>query len=612
MSRLARCLAVAIFVGGLPAAAAAQVGTTGARAEESRTLALAIQLERSGQPVEAERVLIEFLGTQPTAAQALAMLARLGEARGAPDVVLPYAEAAAEQAGYDQAIIHQTLIRALAASGLADAALARARAWVDARPSDVTGYGELSSTYATLGQRDEAIQALIDARERTDDDDLFAQELATLYEEDGLFDAAAGEWLRVLAWGDAGVTGVLAHLRAPGTNDDAVVGALETALDGPAVGVGALRGGLDLAMRLDRGAWARRLAERTVERAPRETRWQLLRKYYQDARDGGYAEDARWAASRLSSDAGDARDRLQWEAVEASLALELGDDEHARTAFRRILDAAPAGSDTRRLALGSLVVLSVDENDATAENLIGTHAREYPREQAELADLAIRLSRARVRRGDIAGARRALDLAPSQPSDASVAARLEAQRGQLALFEGNVDGATQHLQTAGMIPGGDPGQRTEILLFLDVFSRADSADVAELGRGIYALQARDDADPLLESADLWARGGDPGASAGLLRLSAGALERAERPDEAREVRERLVDAYPGTAEATGALLALARSALPRRPDVARAWLQKLIIEHPGSALAPVARRLLSEIEGQVPSGASSAIPEVES
>jgi len=38
-------------------------------------------------------------------------------------------------------------------------------------------------------------------------------------------------------------------------------------------------------------------------------------------------------------------------------------------------------------------------------------------------------------------------------------------------------------------------------------------------------------------------------------------------------------------------------------------LQRLIIDHPDSALAPVARRLLAEIEGQVPSSTSSATPE---
>jgi hypothetical protein len=93
-----------------------------------------------------------------------------------------------------------------------------------------------------------------------------------------------------------------------------------------------------------------------------------------------------------------------------------------------------------------------------------------------------------------------------------------------------------------------------------------------------------------------------------MRLAAGALAHAGRDEQAGEVRRRLVAAFPASPEATGALLALARAELPERPEAARAWLQRLIIDHPDSALAPVARRMLSEIEGRVPSSMSSATP----
>ena len=66
------------------------------------------------------------------------------------------------------------------------------------------------------------------------------------------------------------------------------------------------------------------------------------------------------------------------------------------------------------------------------------------------------------------------------------------------------------------------------------------------------------------------------------------------------LRLALVQAYPGAAEAPGALLALAREALPSRSDQARTWLQRLIIDHPESALAPVARRLLAGIDSRLP------------
>jgi len=113
MSRVSRVVSVLIAMLSASIPAAFAQTTSGARAEESRALALATQMDRSGQPGEAERVLIELLGTQPTATGALVMLAQLGADRGSPELVLPYAEAAAERTGYEVALVHQVLIRAL-------------------------------------------------------------------------------------------------------------------------------------------------------------------------------------------------------------------------------------------------------------------------------------------------------------------------------------------------------------------------------------------------------------------------------------------------------------------------------------------------------------------
>lgn len=577
--------------------------TSGALAEESRALALATQMERSGQPGEAERVLIELLASHPTATGALVMLAQLGADRGAPDLVLPYAEAAAERAGYDLATVHQVLIRALADSGLSDEALDRAKAWVSARPTDTAGYGELSSALTRLGRNAEAVTVLVDARAQTGDGDLFAQELAHLHETAGDFAAAALEWLRVLTWGDAGVSAVEAHLNTPRVDSARVLSFLEEALLGSGVAVTARRGGLELALRLGRPDWSRQLVEMLTEQAPFDTRWQLLRKYYLDARDREYVQHARWAAGQLAVEATEDADRLKWEAVEAGLAVEEGDREYAGKAFDRILIASASGSETRRLAVENLVVLRVDLDPNAAEELISIHKSEFPEQEAELAGMVVRLSRAYVRRGDLRAARRALDLAPSQPVDASTVATLAAQSGYLWLFEGEVGRARDHLETAGFIPGADPDQRTEVLLFLDVMDRADSMDVATLGRGIYRLQSGTDPDALMSSVHNWTMSNKDLASAGLLRLAASALVRNHFDAEADTVRLALINVFPQSAEAPGALLALARSALSVDPEASRLWLQRLVIDHPESALAPVARRLLSELsqrESQTP------------
>jgi hypothetical protein len=557
-------------------------------------------MERSGQPAEAERVLIELLGSYPTAAGALAMLAQLGADRGAPDLVLPYAEAAADRAGYEQATIHQVLIRALTDSGLADEALERAGAWVEARPMDTAGYSELSSALSRLGRRGDAIRALVDARNRTGDSDLFSQELALLYETEGDTESAAREWLRVLAWGDVGVTAVEAHLNSPGVDADSIVPAIERALEQSGVAMTTRMGGLELSLRLDRPAWSRHLAETLAGAAPFEMRWQLLRKYYLDARDQGYVTHARWAASRLAAESTEDADRLQWETVEAGLAVNQGDEGYAATVFARVLEESDRASETRRVAIQNLVILGADSDPVEAERLIDLHSREFPDREGDLAAMAIQLSKAYVGRGDLRAASRSLDLGPSQPADASTAARLAAQRGFLALFEGNVSEARSHLETAGFIPGGNPAERTQVLLFLDVLDQADSSEVATLGRGIYALESGVDSAPILSSANRWASMRSGQGAAGLMRLAASALDRSDLEAEAESVRLSLIRAYPRASEAPGALLALAREALPTRSDDARTWLERLIIDHPESALAPVARRMLSDIERRIP------------
>jgi len=579
---------VTITMGLATVQSAAAQTTSGARAEESRALALATQMERSGQSGEAERVLIELLASQPRASGALVMLAQLGADRGAPDLVLPYAEAAAEQVGYEQSAIHQVLIRALADSGFADEALDRARAWVSARPTDTAGYSELSSALSRLGRRDDAIAGLVDARVRTGDEDLFSQELGVLHEAAGDYDAAALEWLRVLAWGDAGVRTVEAHLNTPAVDSERIVSAIEQALQGSGVALTTRRGGLELALRLDRPDWSRHLVEALAEQAPFDTRWQVLRKYYLDARDLGYGPHARWAAGQLAMEATDGDDRLTWEAVEAGLAMDQGDQEQAEEAFAGILES----------------VLRADKDPAAAERMIAIHQDEFPLRQAELAGMVIRLSRAHVKRGDLSAAQEALEAAPLQPTDATTAAQLAAQHGYLWLFSGDIDRARAQLETAGLIPGGDPVQRTEVLLFLDVMDRTESKDVATLGRGIYSLESGKGPAALMRSAETWAQSSETSGSAGLMRLAAGALSRSEFEVEAATVRLALVEEFPQASETPGALLALARSALPARPDDSRQWLQRLIIDHPESALAPVARRLLSELDRQIPTGES--------
>jgi hypothetical protein len=127
-----------------------------------------------------------------------------------------------------------------------------------------------------------------------------------------------------------------------------------------------------------------------------------------------------------------------------------------------------------------------------------------------------------------------------------------------------------------------------------VLPGADSAEVALSGRVALGLRRDprgfDPGPSLRELAGLPASPGRPGV---LLQMADVAAD-AGRGDVAGPLRRRVVEAFPASAEAPAALLDLARAA---PPDGRREWLERLIVGYPDSALAPVARRLLAELEG---------------
>jgi len=171
---------------------------------------------------------------------------------------------------------------------------------------------------------------------------------------------------------------------------------------------------------------------------------------------------------------------------------------------------------------------------------------------------------------------------------------VEVAGGTLSFWTGARDSTLARAERSLGEPGLPPEAQTARLRLLTVAQSADSAEVAIAGRAAYAL-VRDptgyDPGPALRA--LAGTSGSAGRSTVLAYLGEIA-ETAGRPEIAEGLRRRVLDLFPESAEAPGVLLALARSA---EPGEARRRLEQLIVGYPESALAPIARRLLTELGG---------------
>ncbi|MDT8435124.1 MAG: hypothetical protein RRA92_00075 [Gemmatimonadota bacterium] len=573
--------------------AAAQVRATQPSAE-TREVGRASAAVAAGRRAEAADILLGLLDEESGSVTGLAMLAQLLFPAGRADEVVPRAERAVRERGVQATGAMQVWIRALAQAGLPDSAAAVARRWIEAAPASPAPWSELSALRYGAGDAEGAVRALREGRARLGDPDLFAQEMADVLSARDDWEGAAREWRRVLGWGAPGVETVAGAVeRLSAGRDDAVRALRDTAGEAD-VPWPVRRAGLDLALRLGERAWARAAAERLTGAMPRPAGQEVLRTFYVTARNREWLPEARWAAGRLADMAADEAERRHWRSLVADAAFLAGDVQEAEAEFSRLADEVAPGSETQRRTLRRLFTLQAGRDDAAAEERLREFAARFPEERSDLADMRVELSRLRIGRGDIEGARRVLTPVAGESEDHAAWTALEAQRGLVELLDGRPGLARGHLEAAAFAPGGDPVRRTDAILLSDALARADSATAARLGAGLLAVVSRRDPAPLLAASRTWSGPGSPPAASSLLSLAAGALDREGFPAEARAIRERLVEAHPASPEAPGALLELGRSAAARDTAAARAWLERLLLAHPRHALAPVARRLLEE------------------
>lgn len=575
-----------LLIVGLLLIAAPLAGAQASPAAERRAVDRAERLLERGQADEAILVLEELLDARPASAEALALLGRLLASRGEPARFVARIEAAAARAPRDPAIRYLR-VGALIEADRVQEALAVAEPWVAERPAEPRAALALADAAAASGDTARGLRELETAAARVEDPialHLRRADLALAAGDDG---HAVSAWGGLLSSSNPAIDAVSEDLEAAGGRSGALLGRLASALEGE---TGASAGAL-VALRLGGAEVARELSRS----AGAGDRAAFLREYVREADRAGLPGEVSWAATELVALSPRPIDRLRWRAMAADRALLAGDSAGAREAFSELAAETDPGNPPHETATRRLLELLASSPGELeeGERLLSRYTAAYPDSSRVRADLIGRLALGYAAAGDLERAESRIATGRGGLGE-GYAGSLEAAAARVAWYAGGRDSALARLGRSLSHPDLAPAARTARLEAMTVLQAADSAEVALSGRialGLHRDPAGFDPGPALR--ELAGRAASPGRPDLLVHLADLASE-AGRPEVADGLRRRVVDAFPTSAAAPAALLGLARSG---PPEGRREWLERLIVGYPDSALAPVARRLLAELEG---------------
>lgn len=548
-------------------------------------LARAFDLERRGATAAAAEAYGEALSARPSDLAALLGLERSLVTLGRPADILPRLRAALA-ANPEAGPAWGVGVRVHVQLGEADSARAAMERWVVLAPGSEEPYRELGRAFSLRRDRAAARRAYELGRQRLARPGAMAPDLAELLTLEGRYPEAAREW--VLAMGGLEGyrhTALAALSSAPASDRPRILTTLREA-GGDATAVGAILsvrwgdpvGGyrlLEGALPADQRRGAVLLREFVDQVTPAETAAASLARALALEKLIGLVPAAQ--ATRLRSDA-------------ARAFADAGRPAEARRMLAALSADSAAPAALQAGASMTLIGLLVEEGKlADAEARI--EASRASLSAADRAELLRRIALGWARQGN-------LDRAEQMgAADSSVAGL--ALQGRLRLFRGDVAGARAALQAAGPFAGGREAAAERVAL-LALMAPMPDGQFPSLGAAMLAVERGDTAaaiDGLEEAAAQF----EPTAGGAELFVLAGRLA-AARGDAAKATRLLgVARGVPGSAAAPAALLELARLALAQgRPADAIPHLEALILEHPRSALVPQARRLLDEARGAVP------------
>ncbi len=562
-------------------------------ASEQRTVARAERLRASGRSAEASAALREHLERAPASSAALALLGELALESGEAAVLVPYAEAAVAAAPEEE-VARLWWVRGLSGAGMLDSALAVSDRWLKEAPQLSAARLARADVQLAVGDSAGAVRTFGDAA--TPDRELLTR-FADLLLASGGGDRLAAAWVGLLALTPPAVDEVEADLRAAEAEAFDGSRASPDSFDQLRASLadrrdGASRAGAIVALRLGRAEAARTLAEAAPDDPESAA---FLRDYVREAEAAELPGEVAWSARRLVGLSARPVDRLRWLALAGEQAMAAGDTASAQRALEELMrESAPGDgphqSASRRLfGLLALNPASLDE----AASVLDRYVSQYPDSMGAEAGMRGDLALGHARVGDlgaaealVAEARERVRVASSGPLDAAAA--------RLALYAGQQDSARERASRSVREVEIGAAERTRRLRLLTLVQAVDTAEMRIAGAaalGLLASPGTFDPGPALR--DLAGRPASSGRSV-VLAFLADAAAAAGRARIAGALRRQVVAQHPESPEAPAALLALARASAP---EEAASWLEQLIVGFPRSALAPVARRMLAELDG---------------
>ena len=587
-----RMVVLLAAVGGAQPPMGSEVAGQASAASEQRTVARAERLRASGRTGEAASALREHLERAPASPRALALLGELARESGESAALVPYAEAAVVAAP-DGEVARLWWVRGLTGAGMLDSALAVSDRWLEEASQLSAARLARADVQLAAGDSAAAIRTLDDAADP--DRELLAR-FADLLLAVGDGDRLAAAWVGLLALTPPATEEVEAGLRAAEAEGSGAHAASFERLRARLADRRdrASRAGAILALRLGRAAAARALVEAAP--TPDDTEASaFLREYVREAEAAVLPGEVAWAARRLVDLSARSADRLRWLALSGDQALAAGDTASARRVLEELMRESIPGDGPHQLASRRLFGL-LASNPASlddAASVLDRYVRQYPDSATAEAGMRGDLALGHARAGDL-GTAEALVADARERIRVASSGRLDAAAARLALYAGRPDSARERASRSVRESEIGAAERTRRLRLLTLVQAADTAEIRIVGAAALGLLTSPEAfDPGPALRDLAGRPASSGRSV-VLSFLADAAAAAGEARVAGALRRQIVLQHPGSPEAPAALLDLARASAPAD---AASWLEQLIVGYPRSALAPVARRLLAELDG---------------
>jgi tetratricopeptide (TPR) repeat protein len=553
-----------------------------------------LELERRGRYEEAAAAYRSALGSNQSDVATWLGLERVLTRLGQLETMAVLLDSAINRNPAD-AFMRELELRVWASLGQLDSVAAAAERWMTYAPGSPDPYRHWALTAYRRGESPDAIRILLDGRARLGGSAL-APDLAQMYVATGAWASAAEEWAKAVTLDESLTTAAVAGLRqAPELQRDRILAVLVA----PHRDAVVHRLGAEVLVSWNRPeqGWTLLVSALPADRAQAAS---VLSRFVDRTLRIGTPEAARargYALERLAElSEGTSAERARVGAAQAF--ADAGDLPTARRLLETLATADAASGDAAS-AVATLIRVTLESG------------------KLEEADTRFRVWEERLRTDDAEGLRRSLatewirrgELGRAEQllvADSSIVAL--AIRGWLALYRGDLLGATEYFRAAGPHARSreEATRRTTMLALLQ---NIQSDSLPSLGRALLLLEQGDTTEAVERMAETVRDLEYPGerahllAFAGRICVAEGDYQRAESL-----LQQALgADSVGSAAPAAEYSLALVYTATGR-PESAVRQLEHLILSHSGSAVVPEARRLLDRVRGAIPQAGVAPAP----